>query len=110
MDNERILNHRFLSRMYADGYYPHELVDEGVMLLERLCERIESDEPHTLAELYAITHAATKEFNKLARKFRAANGEIETVARDIIGADFEFIAGAYGFSAEGEELIAPRDW
>ncbi len=33
------------------------------------------------------------------------------MAREVIGADFAFVAAAYGFAdADGEELIAPRDW
>jgi hypothetical protein len=43
--------------------------------------------------------------------FYENDSEIETVARDCIGMDFEFIANAYGFeNVDVEELIATRDW
>ena len=41
MENKKLQECRFLSEMYADGYFPHGLVDEGVAILERLCHRIE---------------------------------------------------------------------
>ena len=48
--------------------------------------------------------------DRLAEEFLDHDCEIEKSARDIIGADFEFIAKAYGFDVDNEELIAPRDW
>ena len=37
--------------------------------------------------------------------------KIETVARDTIATDMEYIAQSYGFEdADIEELVAPRDW
>ena len=37
--------------------------------------------------------------------------QIETVARDTIATDMEYIAQSYGFEdADIEELVAPRDW
>jgi hypothetical protein len=47
----------------------------------------------------------------LAGEFEDAGSEIETVARECIGDDFDFIARAYGFGdVDTEELIATRDW
>ena len=60
--------------------------------------------------LYALTHAATEEFNALAEEFEENDSELETAAREAIAEDFEWIAKAYGFDADIEELIAPRDW
>ncbi|MCP2328782.1 hypothetical protein HDA40_007289 [Hamadaea flava] len=61
-----------------------------------MCDRIEAEQPADLAALYAITHAATEEFNDLEEAFGQAGSEIETVARDAIGTDFHFIATATG--------------
>jgi hypothetical protein len=109
--NERIGNHRFLQGMYRDGYFPDYLVDRGVEILLRLCERIEIENPADVESLYVLTHATTREFNALDADFDAAGSEIETVAREVIGADFRFIASAYGFAyADAEELIGTRDW
>ncbi|MEV4216652.1 DUF5713 family protein [Nonomuraea sp. NPDC049725] len=109
--NQQIASHAFLKGMYQDGYYPDHVVDKGRGILLRLCERIEADGPSDLAALYALTHAATEEFNELEAEFEAAGSEIETVAREVIAEDFWFVATAYGFvDADVEELIATRDW
>ncbi|WP_373428579.1 DUF5713 family protein [Streptomyces sp. B1I3] len=101
----------FLRGLYEDGYFPDQVVDKGRAVLIRLCERIEAQRPADLTALYALTHAATEEFNGLEAEFEAAGSEIETVAREEIGENFWYIATAYGFAeADVEELIAPREW
>ena len=96
--------------MYADSFYPTAEVDKVKAVLLNLCRQIEQTKPADLPQLYALTHASTIRINHLQEDFAAADSEIETVARDTIGTDFEFIAKAYGFDADTEELIAPRDW
>jgi hypothetical protein len=103
--------HRFLELMYRDPYFPDGLVDKGRAILLRLCERIEAERPSGLAELYALTHAATEEFNALEGESDVAGSEWETGAREAIGADFWRVASAYGFTdADVEALITPRNW
>lgn len=76
-----------------------------------VCQRIEQEQADNLDALYAITHEATEQLNELQDEFDENDSEIETVARDCFGETMEFIAQAYGFDdADGEELIAPRDW
>ncbi|SEG64076.1 hypothetical protein SAMN05444920_103641 [Nonomuraea solani] len=109
--NQRLAGHAFLAEMYDDGYFPDHLVDKGKAILLRLCERIETEQPADLAALYALTQAATEEFNLLEEEFDAAGSEIETAAREAIGADFWIVATAYGFTdADSEKLIATRNW
>ena len=96
--------------MQEDDYFPPALVEKGRQILVKLCEEIESRSPQILEALYALTHAATDEFNALAEKFEENGSEIETAARENIGADFAYIAKAYGFDADVEELIATREW
>ncbi|MEU2898959.1 DUF5713 family protein [Streptomyces sp. NPDC001273] len=109
--NEQVTAHAFLAALDEDDYFPDHVVDRGRAVLLALCERIEADRPGDLAALYALTHAATEEFNRLEAEFEAAGSEIETVAREEIGGDFWFVAQAYGFAdADAEELIATRDW
>jgi len=109
--NERIAGHTFLRLLYADPYYPDQVLDLGRAILLRLCERIEAEQPSDLAALYALTEVATEEFNVLEAEFEAAGSEIETVAREEIAEDFWFVASAYGFpDADAEELVAAREW
>jgi len=109
--NEQVTRHTFLHGLYIDPYFPDHVVDKGKDVLLRLCATIEAERPADLTALYALTEAATKEFNLLEAEFEAAGSEIETVAREEIGEDFWFIATAYGFpTADPESLIAARDW
>lgn len=111
ISNERVRTHPFLRGLYEDDYYPDDVLDRGRAILLALCERIEREPPAGLAALYALTQAATEEFNDLEAAFEAAGSEIETVAREEIAGDFDFVARAYGFpDADVEELIATREW
>ncbi|YCK42346.1 DUF5713 family protein [Actinomadura sp. ATCC 39365] len=107
----QVIGHAFLKALYDDGYYPDHVVDKGRAVLLRLCERVETERPGDLASLYALTHAATEEFNALDEEFHEAGSEIETVAREAIAEEFWFVATTYGFpEADIEELIATREW
>ncbi|MEE1739643.1 DUF5713 family protein [Streptomyces sp. BE147] len=109
--NERVAQYAFLLPLYEDDYYPDHVLDKGRAILLHLCERIEAENPADLTALYALTEVATEAFNDLEAEFDAAGSEIETVAREEIGEAFWFIATAYGFEdADGEELIAAREW
>lgn len=108
--NKAMAAYPFLAEMYEDDYFPNALVDKGKAILVRLCEQIEADQPESLDDLYALTHAATEEFNDLAVEFEEEDSEIETGARDAIGGDFAAIAEAYGYDAEVEELTGTREW
>ncbi|WP_194818831.1 DUF5713 family protein [Nocardia sp. XZ_19_385] len=109
--NQQVAERRFLQPLYSDPYFPDHVLDKGAAILQRLCERIETEKPSDLTALYALTWAATEEFNLLEAEFEAAGSEIETAAREEIAEDFWFVASAYGFAeADAEELIATRDW
>ncbi|MFF6911275.1 DUF5713 family protein [Streptomyces sp. NPDC012466] len=111
ISNEQVSTHPFLRGLYEDDYYPDHVLDRGRAILLALCERIEAERPAGLDALYALTQAATEEFNDLEAAFEAAGSEIETVAREEIAEDFGFLARAYGFpDADVEELIATREW
>ena len=108
--NAQLQGYEFLRDMRSDSYFPPHLVSKGAQILIDLCEAIEAQHPANLDALYALTHATTERFNQLAEEFYEHDSEIETAARDAIGGDVYFIAQAYGFEADSEELIAPRDW
>lgn len=108
--NDTLRYYSFLKDMYSDSYFPKFLVDKGKAILVDLCMQIEKEQPKNLEELYKLTHAATEKFNGLENEFAVNGSEIETAARESIAADFEFIAKAYGYKADTEEMIAPRNW
>lgn len=110
LKNEQMKNYTYLKDMYADSYFPKFLVDKVKTILVELCFDIEKTSPKNLEELYKLTHTATLKINDLQNEFFDHNSEIETVARESIGTDFDFIAKAYGFKADLEEMIAPREW
>jgi Family of unknown function (DUF5713) len=110
LENEAIRKHAFLKEMYEDTYFPNKLVDKGKAILVGLCFEIEQQQPKSLDDLCELTHAATDKFNELQEAFEEADSEIETGARECIAEHFEFVAKAYGFEADIEELIATREW
>jgi hypothetical protein len=96
--------------LYNDSYFPKQLVDEGKAILIELCYQIESTNPKTNEELIILTHETTEKFNRLNSWFIKEGSEIETVAREAIASDIEYIAKTYGFKADIEALISNRDW
>ncbi len=95
--------------MMNDKSYPNFLVQKGRRILHDLCGRIEKDKPDAAAVL-VLCHAATESFNSLAQEFNENESEIETVARECIGGEFDTILKAYGFEIDVEEAMSPRDW
>jgi hypothetical protein len=109
--NEEIRNREILADMYADGYFPNFLVDKIKAILLDLCEQIERERPKDEESLLKLTHAATERINELAEEFEENDSELETGAREAMGAEFAFIVRAYGFEhVDIEDVIAPRDW
>lgn len=109
--NPALRDHAFLADLYADTYYPPHLLDACKAVFVDLCRAIETQRPQDLPALYALTHRATERLNDLQLAFEENGSEFETVAREAFGAEFEYIATAYGFAdADVEELIAPREW
>lgn len=111
MKHPELSKRSWLQEMYRDAYFPDVVVDMVRDVLIRLCEDIETKEPKTLDELYALSHAATERINDLEDTFYQHDSEIETAARECIAEEFGAIADGFGFEdADIEELIAPRDW
>ena len=110
LSNVQLKNYSFLDCMYKDSYFPKFLVDKCRVVLLKLCRKIETEEPENLTELYFLTQKATIEINDLQDEFYENNSEIETGARECLGANFNFISKAYGFDADIEELIETREW
>jgi hypothetical protein len=99
IENDTVREHTFLLPMLEDTYFPKHLVAKGQDLLRQLAERIEREAPEGEA-VYALTQATTEAFNELNEEFGKPGSEIETVAREAIGADVEFILEAYGYDVD----------
>ncbi|QDU58494.1 DUF5713 family protein [Aeoliella mucimassa] len=109
--NDKIKARDILSEMYADGYFPDFLVDKIKVILLDMCEQIEHEQPKDEDSLLKLTHAATKRINDLEEEFEENDSELETGAREALGAEFDFIVRAYGFAdVDIEDVIAPREW
>ncbi|WP_369986256.1 DUF5713 family protein [Thalassolituus sp.] len=109
LENIQLKDYKFLQEMNNDSYFPNHLVDKGKNILIELCQQIEKEKPKG-NDVYRLTHAATERFNDLNKEFGDNGSEIETVARDSIGGNVEFILQTYGYDVDIEEAIAPRDW
>ncbi len=95
--------------MVDSSYYPEKPVQDGQALLLELAAKIERERPVGEA-VYALTHATTEAFNDLQEAFYEAGSEIETVAREAIAEDVDFVLKTYGYDVDLEEAISPRDW
>jgi hypothetical protein len=109
IQNEKVRAYTLLKPMLEDGYFPKHLVSKGQDLLRQLAERIERESPKGEA-VYVLTAATAESFNQLQEEFEEAESEIETVAREAILRDVEFILGAYGYDFDIEEAMGDRDW
>ncbi len=111
INNEKIKGYSFLDCMYDDAYFPKAQVDKCKQILWDLCLEIEIRKPSNKEELYDLTNSATIRINDLQNEFAENGSEIETVARECLAEEFEFIASTYGFDdADVEEMIAEREW
>ena len=110
ISNVKLKDYTFLNSLILDPYYPNDLVKKGQDILKKLCDEIEATKPESVVDFYMLTHKATNKFNVLAEEFMDNNSEIETMAREVIGIDFDLIAEAYSYDTDSEEIIATRDW
>lgn len=111
ISNQDILQYDFLREMYDDDYFPDFLVDKIKKILLDVCFEIENKKPVSDHDLFLITHQSVEIINDLQDEFDENDSELETAAREAIGADFEFIVSTYGFNeVDIEDVIAPRDW
>lgn len=108
--NDSIKKYHFLEPMYHDPFFPKPLVDEGKDILINLCFKIETQQPKTSQAFLVLTQEATEAFNQLDAQFMSQGSELETVAREAIAVDMEYIAKTYGFNENIETLIENREW
>ena len=95
LTNVKLKDYGFLDCMYRDSYFPKFLVDKCKNILVNMCGTIETEKPENLEELYKITQSATDKLNDLEDEFFENNSEIETGARECLGANFAYISEAF---------------
>ncbi|MCX5078633.1 DUF5713 family protein [Streptomyces sp. NBC_00513] len=59
--NQQLAGHSFLQQMYDDSYFPDRVVDQGKVILLRLCERIEAEQPFVPARIWPGIPAGTEQ-------------------------------------------------
>ena len=107
--NEKIKSHKFLEEMHGDKYYPSYLVEKGKYILLTLCKEIETEKPVSDEEVYLLTSAAIVKFNNLSVELENQGSDIDTVAKENIAMDIDFILRAYGYDLSFEQAYAQRD-
>ena len=102
-------NYKLLDEMYQDEYYPNFLVDKVRAELQKVIGLLESGESNTEVVQKKLDEAVCA-INDLQDEFDENGSEIETVARDCIGAAVSYILEWFGVPIEVEEALRERDW
>lgn len=102
-------NYKLLDEMYQDEYYPAFLVDKVKDELQKVIHLLESGETDTKAVQKTLDDAICG-INDLQDEFEENDSEIETVARECIAADVDYILKWFDIPIETEEAIRERDW
>ncbi|MCI8646844.1 MAG: hypothetical protein HFE76_08680 [Firmicutes bacterium] len=98
-----------LEEMINDDYYPRFLVEkvkEPIMRVVQVLERGETDQAIIQEKLDEMTCA----INELEEEFEENDSELETVARDSIGATVAYILDWFQIDIDVETAIRERDW
>lgn len=98
-----------LKDMVEDTYYPSFLVDKIRAEVETVIVYLESGETNIPA-IQEKLDAMTIAINNLEAEFDENDSEIETVARESIGATVNYILSWFGIDIDTEEAIRERDW
>lgn len=102
-------NYTLLEEMYSDGYFPDFLVDKIKALIMKVIELLETGE-RNLKKIQKAFDKMTLAINDLEEEFEENDSEIETVARDSIGATVEYILRWFDIDIDVEDAIGEREW
>ena len=100
----------YLEDMYNDDYYPRFLVDKVKDCIVEVVEFLEKEEYKDLEEVQEKLDEMTEKINDLQEEFDENDSEIETVARESIGATVAYILDWFNISIDIEEAIREREW
>ena len=102
-------NYKLLEEMYSDGYFPDHLVDKVKALIMKVIELLEKGERDT-KKIQKAFDKMTRKINKLEKEFEENDSELETGARESIGATVEYILRWFEIDIDVDDAIGARDW
>ena len=102
-------NYKLLEEMYSDGYFPDFLVDKVKALIMKVIELLEKGERDT-QKIQKAFDKMTIAINDLEEEFEENDSELETGARESIGATVEYILRWFEIDIDVEDAIGERDW
>ena len=108
-ENRRFDKSLYLQDMYKDDYYPDFLVDKIKALIAEVVAFIEYT-PCSIEELQEKFNIMTVGINELEEEFEENDSEIETGARESIGATIQHIIDFFELPIDCETAIQERDW
>ncbi|WBF58491.1 hypothetical protein HXV90_01025 [Lysinibacillus sp. JK80] len=95
--------------MYEDSFFPTFLVDKIKLIIIKVVHFIE-ESTHTIEEVQENLDEMTIAINELQNEFYENDSEIETIARDSIGATVEEILQYFEIDIDIEEALREREW
>ncbi len=102
-------DYKLLTDMYQDEYFPDFLVDKIRVLIEDVIAFLETGE-RDLVKIQEKFDAMTLAINDLQEEFEENDSELETAARESIGAAAAYILEWFWIDLDAEEAIRERDW
>ncbi len=102
-------DYKLLEDMYEDGYFPDFLVDKLRDLIENVITFLETGE-QDLQKIQEKFDEMTLAANDLEEEFEENGSELETAARESIGATVAYILQWFEINIGVEDAIRDRDW
>ena len=102
-------DYKLLEDMYEDGYFPDFLVDKLRDLIENVITFLETGE-QDLQKIQEKFDEMTQAANDLEEEFEKNGSELETAARESIGATVAYILQWFEINIGVEDAIRERDW
>ncbi len=102
-------DYKLLEDMYEDGYFPDFLVDKLRDLIENVITFLETGE-QDLQKIQEKFDEMTLAANDLEEEFEKNGSELETAARESIGATVAYILQWFEINIGVEDAIRERDW
>ncbi len=99
-----------LQAMYEDGYYPYYLVDKIKWQFIHLIEFLEEVDLKDKAAIQNRLDEFTMFINNLQQEFWDQGSEIETVARECIISNLEYILQWFKVKIPIDVALQEREW